>query len=86
MKTDTKPGAYFVSVNNGKVYQLLAGPFVDDHASALACVDDIRRIATELDPQAVFYAFGTARVDHDHPSATVPGKLNGYLAAPGVVQ
>lgn len=76
---DTKPGAYFVSVVDGPRVGLIAGPFVDDHAAALAMVDKARSVAEDADRRAVFYAFGTVRLDHDHPRAQRPGTLNHLL-------
>ena len=79
---DTKPGAYFVSALNGRSVALLAGPFRDDHAAALAAVDPVRREAEKVDPRAIWHAFGTVRLDYDHPRATTPGKLNHAAGLP----
>jgi len=63
---DTKPGFYYVTVMRGKGdYRYLRGPFVNDHAGALAAVDAARFRSYDLDPRAAFYAFGTARADED---------------------
>jgi hypothetical protein len=63
---DTKPGFYYVSVVRGESdYRLLRGPFVNDHAGALAAVDAARFRAYDLDPRAAWYAFGTMRSDDD---------------------
>ena len=66
---DTKPGLYYVTVrrwNNNVTpdVRILRGPFVDDHAAALAAVPEAQRIACELDPRAHWYEFGTCRSDH----------------------
>jgi hypothetical protein len=63
---DTKPGYYYVTVRrrDGE-FRPLRGPFVNDHASALAAVDDARMKACNLDPRAHWYAFGTARSEMD---------------------
>lgn len=54
---------------------LLAGPF-DTHEEALSQVDAARKHAEEVDPRAVFDAFGTTGVTADkHP----PGVLNARL-------
>lgn len=66
---DTKPGAYYVSVAKGADYRLLAGPFINDHAAALALVSKATQVAQDLDPRAAWYAFGTCRLD------LVPGEL-----------
>ena len=79
---DTKPGAYFVTCVDParpSTYARLAGPFIDNHAAALALVDRARAEAERADPRAVWYAFGTCRVDLDHPQATRPGVLNAAL-------
>ncbi|WP_157266578.1 hypothetical protein [Azohydromonas aeria] len=76
---DTKPGAYFVSVVDGQRVGLLLGPFVDNHAAALARVDMVRAKAEEMDSRAVFYAFGTVRLDADHPRAEKHGILNSHF-------
>lgn len=78
---DTKPGAYYVSVIDGNRRALLLGPFKDDHAAALAKVDSVRKKAEELDPRAVWYAFGTCRINDDHAAAPL-GKLNAYFNMP----
>lgn len=69
---DTKPGFYYVTVMDGRRVGALLGPFVNDHAGALAKVDAARAKANELDPRAAFYAFGTTRSDTD----LGPGALN----------
>ena len=76
---DTKPGAYFVTCIDGARVGRLAGPFINDHAAALALVDRARAEAERIDPRAAWYAFGTCRVDLDHPQATRPGVLNAAL-------
>lgn len=61
---DSKPGFYYVSVVRGaNDYRLLRGPFVNDHAGALAAVDAARFRAYDLDPRAAWYSYGTVRVD-----------------------
>src|SRR3546814_14060405 len=53
---DTKPGNYYVSIVRGKDHRLLAGPFVNNHAGALAMVDAARDLAPEIDPRTCFHA------------------------------
>lgn len=53
----------------------LAGPF-DQHEDALTHVDRARAIAEEVDPRAVFDAFGTSAITSDNHR---PGTLNGHL-------
>src|SRR3546814_10851152 len=73
---DTKPGNYYVSIVRGKDHRLLAGPFVNNHAGALAMVDAARDLAHEIDPRTCFDAFGTCRVDGYYDK---PGILNAQL-------
>jgi hypothetical protein len=62
---DPRPGYYYVSVVDGPRSARLRGPFVDDHAGALAAVHDARRALERLDPRAAFWAFGTCRSEVD---------------------
>ncbi|WP_293000011.1 hypothetical protein [Nevskia sp.] len=75
---DTQPGAYFVTArsDDGATFWPMLGPFVNDHAAALAMVDKARDKATEIDPRAWWMAWGTTRLDADHPAAAKPGRLN----------
>lgn len=53
---------YFVScveTDGRRRKSLLAGPY-DTHAEALAQVDNVSHMASETDPRAAWYAFGTA--------------------------
>src|SRR3546814_18586392 len=77
---DTKPGNYYVSIVRGKDHRLLAGPFVNNHAGALAMVDAARDLAHEIDPRTCFDAFGTCRVDGYYDK---PGILNAQLGLGG---
>lgn len=64
-KPDTKPGFYYVSARktNGDT-RLLSGPYVNDHAAALADVDTYAEMVMNLgDPNAIWYAYGTMRSD-----------------------
>lgn len=80
---DTRPGFYYVSVVDGPRRGLLRGPWVDDHAGALAAVDRVRREAELVDPRAVFYAFGTARAEVDRGPGVLGGAIaSGHLIAP----
>lgn len=72
---DTRPGFYYVSVMDGPRRGLLRGPWIDDHAGALAAVDVVRAEAERVDPRAAFYAFGTARSETDRG----PGVLGGPI-------
>jgi hypothetical protein len=64
---DSLPGHYYVSAvrdsaRPGDAYVLLAGPF-DNHTTALAQVERVRRFAERCDPTADRYAFGTCRTE-----------------------
>lgn len=73
---DNKPGAYYVTVVDGKRFGRLLGPFVNDHAKALSLVDQARAKAEEMDPRACWYSFGTARYPEDDAK---PGVLNRFF-------
>lgn len=70
---DTEPGNYYVSVRDGERFNVLLGPFVNNHAGALAHVNAVRARATQRDPFAAFYGFGTVRMNE---AFTKPGILN----------
>ena len=62
----TLPGFYYVTVRRPKAgggfeYRPLRGPFENDHAAALRALPAARKEATDLDPKAQWYTFGTAR-------------------------
>ena len=78
---DSKPGAYYVSVIRGDGdWRPLLGPFINDHAKALALVDKARAKAEELDARAVWYSFGTVRVPLSEPAEFKrPGIITGYF-------
>lgn len=77
---DTKPGAYYVSVRRGATeWRPLVGPFINDHAKALSLVDAAQAKATDLDPKACWYYFGTARIDIEPGKQPPPGILNSYF-------
>lgn len=78
---DTEPGNYYVSMIDEARSRvaLLAGPFVNDHAGALAAVSTVTNAANEVDPWSHFYAFGTCR----KPAGYVrPGILNSRVGLP----
>lgn len=64
-RPDTRPGYYYVSVMDGDRAARLRGPYVCDHAGALARVEEARETLGRLDPRAAFLAFGTIRTDAD---------------------
>lgn len=58
---------FYVSVIDGPRLQCLLGPLAT-HEQALAMVGPVKARAQELDPKAVFYAFGTVgRTDTKKP-------------------
>ncbi len=73
---DTAPGFYYVTMRDdaGRT-ALLAGPFRDDHARALAMVGAASMKAADVRPQYWFNAFGTVRSETDLGE----GKLNKEL-------
>lgn len=70
---DTQPGNYYVTATDGASTYPLAGPFVNDHAAALAAVRDVMTEAGRIDGRACFMAWGTTRCGADYVK---PGKLN----------
>ena len=82
---DTAPGMYYVTVRRPKSgatgydYVLLAGPFINDHAGALATVAAASKLANEYDARSHWYEFGTARFPY---TQTAPGIFNKNLGLP----
>jgi hypothetical protein len=76
---DTRPGNYYVTVRDGGRTGLLAGPFVNDHAAALAAVDAAMKVACELHAPGHFFSYGTARMPNDFSR---PGTVNAWLVLP----
>lgn len=81
---DPRPGDYFVSAIDGDRYSLISGPYVNDHAAALADVASVRRLANDHDPRACFWAWGTCRMEPNSGRIGTAQKC-GLLPAPGVV-
>ena len=79
---DSQPGAYYVTVINGPRVGRLAGPFINDHAAALAMVDQVRKVAEEVNPRACWYAFGTCRLPNDDSVPIRYGSLNKQMGLP----
>ena len=59
---DDKPGDYFVSAIDGDRRALVSGPYINDHAAALADVAECRALTEQVDRKTVFAAFGTCRL------------------------
>lgn len=78
---DPRPGFYYVSAIDGARRALVRGPWVDDHAGALAAVDACRRAAADRDGRTWFYAFGTCRSETDLGAGWLGGPID--VAAPG---
>jgi hypothetical protein len=65
---DLRPGFYYVTVRRDMTqleYRPLRGPFVNDHAAALAAVDESRGRAIDYDTRGCWYAYGTCRSEVD---------------------
>ena len=76
-KIDLRPGYYYVSLRDGARWNLLLGPFENNHAKALRWVAATKEKACEVDMRAHWYGFGTARVPLEvSPPA---GRLNDLL-------
>jgi hypothetical protein len=74
---DSRPGFYYVTCRNSAGdYAFIRGPWVDDHAGALAAKRAVQTEGERVDPRAVFYAWGTARSETD----LGPGVLGGPLS------
>ena len=75
---DPSPGFYYVTMrdpeNHSKV-ALLAGPFQDNHAKAIATVREASEKAIDLNQWYHFMSFGTVRSSTN----LGPGKLNRLL-------
>lgn len=74
LRVDRRPGAYYVSMVDGPRVGLLLGPF-RLHRQALRFVRAARQEANRRDPWAVFYGFGTLRLE----SGARTGSLNAAL-------
>jgi hypothetical protein len=59
---DNEPGDYFVSAQDDGRFWLVSGPYVNDHAAALADVETCRSLCESHDSRAVWMAFGTCRL------------------------
>jgi hypothetical protein len=60
------PTGYYVSVINDRKRGLVLGPYAA-HSEALANVAIGRQRAEEADPMAVFYSFGTCKIETTKP-------------------
>ena len=76
--THHQAASYYASVvRDDGACRLLLGPFPEHH-EALAVVPRARALGEELDPQAVWYRFGTMAMQ---PGYTKPGILTDRVAA-----
>lgn len=76
---DTAPGNYYVSAvdPDTRDLYLMLGPFPNDHASALAAVDEVRALCMKHGGvKAHFMSYGTVRVAD---GVTKPGSANELL-------
>jgi hypothetical protein len=67
---------FYVSVRDGSRSGLLYGP-CDTHDEALGKVDEVQAAAALIDPDAHWYAFGTAKVTATPGRALPAGRLGG---------
>lgn len=74
---DTQPGDYYVTLRDDGRTAFLLGPYRDDHEAALANVGRARAYVQAHYPRAVWWSFGTCRIDSSGSSPV--GKLNGIL-------
>jgi hypothetical protein len=65
---------YYVSVVNGKRWNVLAGPFLS-HRQALDMVEATRKEAEKIDPYAHFYSFGTVKMANGHRNGLLSERL-----------
>lgn len=72
---DIRDGYYYCTVLDGPQYGLLAGPY-DTHQEAIDALPEAKKLAQQVDSRAVFYAFGTARLERDDTSIRPAGVLN----------
>ena len=71
----TDSECFYVSVIDGNRSAFVAGPF-RAHESALAALPTARTLGIDVDPKAVFYAWGTAKRSNGYRE----GSLNAQLA------
>ena len=72
-QADDKPGNYYVTAHDSGKTWPMAGPFVNDHAGALAAGRAVKDAACDLDGRACFMSWGTVRAPIDYIK---PGPLN----------
>lgn len=75
---DPRPGNFYVSAMDGGAVFPMAGPFVNDHASALAAVRAVKDEAGSQNGRALFMAWGTTRMAETYSK---PGPLNAVVAS-----
>lgn len=74
---DTRPGFYYVSCRNSNgQYAFVRGPWINDHAGALAAKFAVQREAERVDPKAIWYAWGTARSEDDKGEGVLGGPID----------
>lgn len=80
-RPNPEPGYYYVTVVDGPRFAFLLGPYVNDHARALAAVDAAKKWCHDRREEAWFWSFGTCRLKDEHTDeANLPmGKLNDQL-------
>ncbi len=65
---------YYVSIMDGKRFNVVAGPF-ETHQESLDMVKPANKIGTELDRKSWFYGWGTVKMDNGYTE----GMLNSHL-------
>ena len=77
-EVDPRPGNYYVTMlRDDRTYLPLFGP-LPNHQEALDRVTIARLYAGQLDPRAVWCAFGTARMETDLQVQARQGVLNDH--------
>lgn len=74
---DPRPGFYYVTAILRTGTARLLGPFVDDHAGALAAVSAARAEAIRRNRHAAGWAFGTGRFTEDLGEGPLGRRLTG---------
>ena len=72
---DTRPGHYYVTAQDAGKTWPMAGPFINDHAGALAAVLAVKDAACNIGGRACFMAWGTVRAPESYAK---PGPLNSF--------
>jgi hypothetical protein len=77
---DSKPGFYYVTAMDAGRVARIAGPYVNDHASALADVARVKQEAERRNDRAVWWAWGTTRYADDQGVGPIEGGTDAQRA------